>query len=1475
MAKPQDHRAPKSAHKSQTPPPAEDQTIHEVSVDSQADESLVDATIASQLPNQDDDGATLADPSLSAVSESDHTLVDPSLAQHESSDSTPEATLFDAKLASKSAYQDQEGTLLDGTLAPPPDEGTIVAAPTAPLDQTLVTSAPHDAVEVTLADAKLSGSDEGQGTLADSQLVAPGFDREAADHDATFFQDESQDDHTAVAKASVDPEGTVIQSLVTDSAGTQLQSEIDNDISREQTMVESQSASGKGSSDPEATFITDESKPAKAPKKPKQPGAHETADRWEAEQRYALVTNFARGGLGQIWMATDNRLRREVAYKEMLPKALKNRDALERFLEEAQITGQLEHPCIMPIYDIGYQPNGAPYYSMKLVRGETLEKVIGQFHELPKDHPDRPVQFRRLLKSFLDVCNALAFAHDRGVLHRDLKPLNIMIGAFGETIVLDWGLAKVMGTSRINDDMSPVTTSTASLSPEGETINQTQSASQVTNTTQGGASLSGKTQSGGTLSSTKRLVMTDVRSAGTETMMGSIMGTPSYMPPEQASGKLDELDPRSDIYSLGGILYKLLTNQQPIEKGAIAEVLKRVRENIIIPPRQHDPTIHPALEAIALKSLAKKREDRHATALLLAADVEAWMADEPVSCYADPWQVKFRRWRKRHQTAVTSTIVGASILFFVFIGATVLQRMEINRLHSVAATAIASADSDVKKGDFNAAKQALSEAIAKLADEPSVEEISKSLAAQLELVESQRVDRLRREIELKLESADSQIADDKLELARTTLTEQRTRLIAESKLNELAQQVARRLKTVEASLTEKDAIQQTAQRFSDFREAVDVVRARGSLQDPDDRDSDAKEALAAGQQALKLFNLDQAMPLAQPPQYFAADFPWVRQFFAKNNRWPMDVLREEAFEVCLMLAEMEFVQAQSDEAHAVQDAAKRSLAWLDKAESFGIKTQALHGRRAQYFEVLDRRDDFAKSMATAQATTPHLALDHYLLGESQRKIGHYANALTFYLKAQRVDPNHYWVQHFTGLCYLQLNQPAAAVSCFSSCVAMRPNYAWSYMLRGAAYSKLKDFESANADLEVAQRLAPNLFNVYVNRGAVFSAQLKYDEALKDFTKAAELAPESNLPLINMAVIYLAKADQLAQNNELSEIDRIAEESKLADSALQALNRAAQHAKSPSSPGVYALRAKVYLKLENVAAAFQDFETHIRLEQNPEAKSQSYKRMANIHSLRRDFDKSVESLTAALKLSPSDPETVYRLGEAHLQLRDFESALKFYEQFQRMMNVTIAERVPDADELYSGMATAYNALGKKTQAVEFYTLTLLLRPEQAASRSKRAWAYLVDNTKLAVPEFEQAAKDNPDDPDTHIGLAYAYVQAGNLNEVQRITNRAVELARQQVKLPTVGAKGWVLFHNASTVYAQLFDKVRNNAQLPAEQKDRIVALAVNLLTEAIQVSATDAAQQRLALMSIATDPALNPIRQHLTFIDFTKKLGGEK
>lgn len=403
------------------------------------------------------------------------------------------------------------------------------------------------------------------------------------------------------------------------------------------------------------------------------------ASRKPSDRRYTLQQDFAHGGIGRVWLAQDETICRQVAYKVLRSAAAKNRTAVERFLEEAQITGQLEHPGVVPIYDLGWQEGGAPYYSMKLIHGTTLEDAITACHALPRRSGERRLAFTRLLRSFVDVCNTLAFAHDRGVLHRDLKPLNVMLGAFGETVVLDWGLAKLVGNGEAGE-------ATAASASDGRTVSQEDTQAERTIAYQAGAeperpdsgsqtdfslqanAHDGPATWGSSQSFAKRTVTTNVRSEGSQTLVGSIMGTPAYMAPEQAQGDISQLDARTDVYSLGAILYKILSGHQPFSERNSRAMLKKVVAGNVDPPRTHDATIPKPLEAICLKALSKEKSHRYSSAMQLAADVEAYLADEPVSAYQEPWYARLRRWVRRHRTLATTAAVVVVMAAVVWIG---------------------------------------------------------------------------------------------------------------------------------------------------------------------------------------------------------------------------------------------------------------------------------------------------------------------------------------------------------------------------------------------------------------------------------------------------------------------------------------------------------------------------------------------------------------------------------------------------------------------------------------------------------------------------------------------------------------------------------------------------------------------------------------------------------------------------------------
>jgi serine/threonine-protein kinase len=323
--------------------------------------------------------------------------------------------------------------------------------------------------------------------------------------------------------------------------------------------------------------------------------------------RYRVLRPHARGGLGEVFVALDQELHREVALKEILERFADDPQSRGRFLLEAEITGGLEHPGIVPVYGLGCYADGRPFYAMRFIQGDSLQAAIERFHEQDgpgRDPGERSLALRQLLRRFVDVCNALAYAHSRGVLHRDLKPANVMLGKYGETLVVDWGLAKTVGREE------------------------------------------------GLPGSEERTLRPQSGSGAALTQMGSALGTPGYMSPEQASGRLDLVGRASDVYSLGATLYALLTGKAPFSGSDAGAILDRVRRGQFPRPRQVKPGTPAPLEAICLKAMALEPVGRYGAALSLAADVEHWLADEPVSAWPEPWGARLGRWARRHKPAV-------------------------------------------------------------------------------------------------------------------------------------------------------------------------------------------------------------------------------------------------------------------------------------------------------------------------------------------------------------------------------------------------------------------------------------------------------------------------------------------------------------------------------------------------------------------------------------------------------------------------------------------------------------------------------------------------------------------------------------------------------------------------------------------------------------------------------------------------------
>ncbi|HVX13285.1 MAG TPA: serine/threonine-protein kinase [Pirellulales bacterium] len=346
--------------------------------------------------------------------------------------------------------------------------------------------------------------------------------------------------------------------------------------------------------------------------------------------RLTLIRKLGQGGLGTVWLARDENMQRYVALKEVTRAHEASAPAIARFRREAEIAGRLEHPGIVPVYEFGEDTESSRvFYTMRFLGKQTLQHAVLEYHERREAGDHDPMLLRNLLTSFVSICQAIGHAHSRKVIHRDLKPENVAIDHFGQVIVIDWGLAKVLDETITSDDFFYASSESS------------------------------------------------VDAAGSQqTAAGQVLGTPLYMAPEQAAGRADEIDERTDIYGLGAILYAILTGIAPHERSQAESAASGARGLISAIAghptplaREANPQADPALEAICAKAMAKRPYARYQSATELADEIQHWMAGEPVRAYRESRRQRLGRWVRQHRrasqlmgSALTVTLVAAVML---------------------------------------------------------------------------------------------------------------------------------------------------------------------------------------------------------------------------------------------------------------------------------------------------------------------------------------------------------------------------------------------------------------------------------------------------------------------------------------------------------------------------------------------------------------------------------------------------------------------------------------------------------------------------------------------------------------------------------------------------------------------------------------------------------------------------------------------
>jgi tetratricopeptide (TPR) repeat protein/tRNA A-37 threonylcarbamoyl transferase component Bud32 len=1060
-------------------------------------------------------------------------------------------------------------------------------------------------------------------------------------------------------------------------------------------------------------------------------------------RRFRILRHHVRGGLGEVYVARDEELHREVALKEIQDRHADDPQSRSRFVLEAEITGGLEHPGVVPVYGLGQHPDGRPFYAMRFIHGESFRDSIARFHRAEgpgRDPGEGVLELRQLLGRFLDVCNALAYAHSRGVLHRDLKPDNVMLGPYGETLVVDWGLAKLF-----DGKASTARSESGPLKPP----------------------------------SMSRLA---------PTLTGAAMGTPPYMSPEQAAGQLDRLGPASDVYSLGATLYCLLTGRAPFEDRQVDLVLQKVRRGDFPPPRQIKGSVAPPLESICLKAMALEPADRYATPRALAEDIEHWLADEPVSAYQEGWSEHLARWSRRHRTW---TQAGAAALLAVTV------------ISVVAAVLV-----DHARRDEQFARQQERAARTR-------EDQQRRLAGALAENRRRRLVALRTKGQALLllgqeATARGDWRDAKLQLSNALAT-----FGPEPELVDLRSHAGRLLGETDRRLAAEEARQTARGTYQRFLKLRDDAMSQGTLLTILGLPTDLEATEKTCRQALALYGVAEETEAAP----------------SLDGRHLIDRERAEVttgcFELLLLLAEAlaQPPPRQPPDAPRI----RRAIRILDRAAGLGFRNRAYHLRRAHYWAQLGEPRREAEDLQRAEALRPAGAADDFLSGHERVMRGDLDRALLDFEHALRLQPDHFWAQYLSAVCYLKLQRPAEARTGLTAYLSRRPDFVWIYLLRGVASGEIGDFEAAEADFGKALELDADKYaryGIYVNRGIVGIRRGDFAAAIADLQRAIGLMPDQYQA---HAVLSRAYQDQGKWAQAIGSLD-------------EAIRL------EPTLAPLLRDRARLDQGRQDPDAALRDLAQAIDLEapDSPLVVGDRCER-GQILYLQQRYPDVVRECDAALGIDADDAVALHLRAKALLKLRQYEEAARACDRYLKAAG-------PMAD-IFRIRGRSRERLADYAGAVDDYTRAMGLEPSPDLL-IHRGWAYgFSDAWRLAEVDFEEAVRRDPRSSAAFAGRGYARLRLGHDRE-------AVEDAEEALRREPVTP---ITRFQVTCLFSRAIGQVEADA--PAAERRAVVTQYRERALEVLRgtLDSLPAAERRAFWAgTMRPDPDLDPIRHSAGF-----------
>ena len=1034
----------------------------------------------------------------------------------------------------------------------------------------------------------------------------------------------------------------------------------------------------------------------------------------EPTGRYQIHGEISRGGMGAVLRARDIDLGRDLAVKVLLSQHMQRPEMLERFIEEAQIGGQLQHPGVLPVHELGRFADGRPYFTMKFVRGKTLESLLRDRESTNEDRA-------RLVGIFEQICQTVAYAHASGVVHRDLKPANIMVGSFGEVQVMDWGLAKVLVGGE--DDERENRPST----PDAPAVRTT-------------SSVASGTGSGS-------------RSA---TQAGSVLGTPAYMAPEQARGEVHAIDERTDVFGLGAILAEILTGEPPFLGdpksahalahagdltdaygrldgcGADSVLVELSKRCLAVEPSARPRTGSEVAEAVSehLESVEKRLRQ---TELERAA--ERARAEE-----AHGRALAERRARRRTVALAATVLVAVTLGSGVWLTAEKRESARLAKLSGEIHSALENAVAEREKaraagpGDLAAWNAARSEAERARALAGG-ETIDAELRARIERINAEiaadeRDRQFVEELERIYREEYAEFDSEHRHYSYKTTAEKYRRAFArygivasQSTPEEIAASSSERPERVRETLVLafdhwleriRDDNEPESEWLRNVLDAVDksewrrAVRAAGSLEELEALAERKEEVLRQspaivvrlGRALIEVGATDRSVELLRQAQERQPDDYWLSASLASALQEKKSPEAVWYYRVALALRPDGFSYESLARALARQGDFSGALRNYDAAIEIDPKVPSHHYNLGN--ALLDRGDVEAaitryekaielapgfvwahfnlgvarqaqgelasavKHYEKATEIDPEYAKTYANLGAALTELGQFRAAIESYKKFLELDPNNAKAYYSLGRAFAEAAQPIAAIESYKKSIAIDPNDAHAYYNLGILLNDQRDLSAAIKQYKEAIRVNPEFVEAHVNLGAVLVNKGDTAAAIEHYKKAIEVAPNFFKAHVNLAIALYLKGEFTSAIQSYESAVRINPNSSFVhvgigevrqaqgdlDAAIECYRKAVEI--DPEYYGAHINMGNALQEHGDIAGAIRSFKAAIEL--NSEIASPYYN-IGNALKMRREFAAAIEHYNKAIELDPTHVNAILNLGMALAAQGKFSESLE--------------------------------------------------------------------------------------------------------------------------------------------------------------------------------------------------------------------------